>query len=116
MLSKQEHIVIPNKEISHSVTMTAELTDIFKDREEGVKSIIKLCHKKLGKDISFYNKYDSRNTWKLVEKWMVFAATIKVICRVCNTWYTGYLPNNRQRHIFHAARDICRRQQMLLQL
>ena len=49
---------IPNNEISHSVTMTAELTDIFKDREEGVKSIIKLCHKKLGKDISFYTIND----------------------------------------------------------
>ena len=45
---------IPMKKQSHALTMTAELTDIFKDREEGVNSIIDLCHDILGSNISFY--------------------------------------------------------------
>ena len=45
---------IPMKKQSHALTMTAELTDIFKDREEGVNSIINLCHDILGSNISFY--------------------------------------------------------------
>jgi (4-(4-[2-(gamma-L-glutamylamino)ethyl]phenoxymethyl)furan-2-yl)methanamine synthase len=39
---------------SHAVTMTAELVDIFKDRESGIKSLITLCEESLGDDISFY--------------------------------------------------------------
>lgn len=45
---------IPMKKQSHALTMTAELSDIFKDREEGVNSIINLCHDILGSNISFY--------------------------------------------------------------
>ena len=45
---------ISKEKQSHAITMTAELTDIFKNREEGVNSIIKLCHKILGKNILFY--------------------------------------------------------------
>ena len=36
-----EKISIKNK--LHSLTMTAELTDIFRDRKEGVNSIINIC-------------------------------------------------------------------------
>jgi len=45
---------IPNEGQSHALTMTAELSDIFKNRQEGVNSIIKLCHEILGRNISFY--------------------------------------------------------------
>ena len=45
---------IPVKGQSHAITMTAELADIFQDRQEGVNSIIGLCHKILGTNISFY--------------------------------------------------------------
>ena len=45
---------MPAKGQSHALTMTAELTDIFRNREEGVNSIINLCHEILGTNISFY--------------------------------------------------------------
>jgi len=45
---------IPVKGYSHALTMTAELADIFKNRREGVNSIIQLCHRILGENISFY--------------------------------------------------------------
>jgi len=45
---------IPNEGQSHALTMTAELSDIFRNRQEGVNFIIKLCHEILGRNISFY--------------------------------------------------------------
>ncbi len=47
-------ISIKNK--LHSLTMTAELTDIFRDRKEGVNSIVNICHNILGRNITFYTK------------------------------------------------------------
>jgi len=45
---------IPVRGQSHAITMTAELTDIFSNRREGVNIIIELCQKILGKNILFY--------------------------------------------------------------
>lgn len=45
---------LPDGSCSHAITITAELSDIFKNREEGVRSLIDVCEKKLGADVSFY--------------------------------------------------------------
>ena len=45
---------MPNEGQSHALTMTAELSDIFRNRQEGVNSIIKLCHEIFGRNIAFY--------------------------------------------------------------
>ena len=39
---------------THAFTITAELVDVFNDREEGVNSLIDVCEKELGADIYFY--------------------------------------------------------------
>jgi len=39
---------------SHAFTITAELADIFKDRQEGMTLLIDLCEKKMGSSISLY--------------------------------------------------------------
>ena len=43
---------MPNEGQSHALTMTAELSDIFRNRQDGVNSIIKLCHDIFGRNIS----------------------------------------------------------------
>ncbi|GJM04329.1 MAG: ATP synthase subunit C [marine bacterium B5-7] len=45
---------MPDGALSHALTMTAELVDIFKDRELGMKALINLCETTLGRDISLY--------------------------------------------------------------
>jgi (4-(4-[2-(gamma-L-glutamylamino)ethyl]phenoxymethyl)furan-2-yl)methanamine synthase len=45
---------LPNGSRSHAFTITAELVDIFNDREEGMNSLINVCQKKLGNDINLY--------------------------------------------------------------
>lgn len=45
---------LPKGSLSHAFTITAELVDIFKNRKDGVTSLIDVCEKKLGSDISFY--------------------------------------------------------------
>jgi len=45
---------LPQGSLSHAFTITAELVDIFKDREEGVHSLIDVCEKNFGNNISFY--------------------------------------------------------------
>lgn len=45
---------LPDGTLSHALTMTAELVDIFKDRESGMKALIDLCEKKLGSNIKLY--------------------------------------------------------------
>ena len=45
---------LPEGTLSHALTMTAELVDIFKDRESGMKVLMNLCEKKLGSNISLY--------------------------------------------------------------
>lgn len=45
---------LPKGSLSHAFTITAELVDIFENREDGVMSLIDVCEKKLGGDISFY--------------------------------------------------------------
>ncbi len=39
---------------THALTMTAELVDIFEDRESGLNSLITLCEESIGNDIGFY--------------------------------------------------------------
>lgn len=39
---------------THALTMTAELVDVFEDRESGLNSLITLCEEFIGNDISFY--------------------------------------------------------------
>jgi (4-(4-[2-(gamma-L-glutamylamino)ethyl]phenoxymethyl)furan-2-yl)methanamine synthase len=39
---------------SHAFTITAELVDIFKDREEGMNTLIDVCEKNLGNNINLY--------------------------------------------------------------
>ena len=56
----KKSIKIINKRLGetnyHSITMTAELSDIFPNRKKGVKNIINLCSKILGeKNIFFYS-------------------------------------------------------------
>ncbi len=46
--------ILPDGSKSHALTMTAELVDIFKDRESGMKALIELCEKKLGNNIKLY--------------------------------------------------------------
>ena len=45
---------LPDGTLSHALTMTAELVDIFKDRESGMRVLMNLCEKKLGSDIRLY--------------------------------------------------------------
>ncbi len=45
---------LPDGTLSHALTMTAELVDIFQDRESGMKALINLCEKTLGSNISLY--------------------------------------------------------------
>lgn len=45
---------LPQGTHSHAFTITAELVDIFKDRQEGMASIIDVCEKKMGGNISLY--------------------------------------------------------------
>jgi (4-(4-[2-(gamma-L-glutamylamino)ethyl]phenoxymethyl)furan-2-yl)methanamine synthase len=45
---------LPQGSHSHAFTITAELVDIFKDREEGVNTLIDVCEKNLGDNINLY--------------------------------------------------------------
>ena len=45
---------LPDGTLSHALTMTAELVDIFNDRESGMKTLMNLCEKTLGSNISLY--------------------------------------------------------------
>lgn len=45
---------LPQGSHSHAFTITAELVDIFKDRQEGLTSLINLCEKKMGSNIRLY--------------------------------------------------------------
>lgn len=46
---------LPEGELTHALTITAELVDIFNDRESGIKQILMLFEKKLGSDIKIYS-------------------------------------------------------------
>ena len=46
---------LPKERISHGLTMTAELVDIFNSRKDGVAKVIDLCKKILGKNTFFYS-------------------------------------------------------------
>ncbi|MBL1140775.1 MAG: H4MPT-linked C1 transfer pathway protein [Proteobacteria bacterium] len=46
--------MLPSGSNSHAVTITAELSDIFKDREEGVHLLINVLKNKLGADVNLY--------------------------------------------------------------
>tara|TARA_R110000782_G_scaffold36500_5_gene86710 strand:+ start:532 stop:1581 length:1050 start_codon:yes stop_codon:yes gene_type:complete len=45
---------LPDGTLSHVLTMTAELVDIFKDRESGMKTLVNLCETILGGNIRLY--------------------------------------------------------------
>lgn len=45
---------LPQGSLSHAFTITAELVDIFKDREEGINTLIDICEKNLGDNICLY--------------------------------------------------------------
>lgn len=45
---------LPQGSLSHVLTMTAELVDIFKDRQAGMNTLINLCETLLGDSISLY--------------------------------------------------------------
>ncbi len=45
---------LPDGRLSHTLTMTAELVDIFKDRKSGMVTLINLCERLLGGNISLY--------------------------------------------------------------
>jgi (4-(4-[2-(gamma-L-glutamylamino)ethyl]phenoxymethyl)furan-2-yl)methanamine synthase len=45
---------LPGKSNSHAITITAELSDVFNNREEGVNSLINIGEQNLGSDINFY--------------------------------------------------------------
>ncbi len=38
----------------HAITITAELSDVFENREQGVTSLIDVCQKNMGDEINFY--------------------------------------------------------------
>lgn len=45
---------LPAGTYSHALTMTAELVDVFDNRESGLNSLITLCKESIGNDIGFY--------------------------------------------------------------
>ncbi len=45
---------LPQGKLSHAITMTAELVDIFESRNAGMRTLIKLCVDALGDNINFY--------------------------------------------------------------
>ena len=45
---------LPKSKHVHALTITAELADVFENREQGVASLINVFEKSLGKDISLY--------------------------------------------------------------
>jgi probable H4MPT-linked C1 transfer pathway protein len=45
---------LPKGSCSHAFTITAELVDAFKDRQEGMNTLINICEKNLGDNISLY--------------------------------------------------------------
>ncbi len=45
---------LPQGVHSHAFTVTAELVDVFSNRQEGMNVLIDVCEKKLGSDISLY--------------------------------------------------------------
>ena len=45
---------LPKGSHSHAFTITAELVDVFKDRQEGMNTLINICEKNLGDNISLY--------------------------------------------------------------
>ncbi len=45
---------LPQGSLSHAFTITAELVDIFKNRQEGMNALIDLCEKNFGKNINLY--------------------------------------------------------------
>ncbi|MCZ6804717.1 MAG: hypothetical protein O7D86_12495 [Proteobacteria bacterium] len=50
----QAMLHLPEGVLSHGLTMTAELVDIFIDRQEGMNKLINICEKHLGKTINLY--------------------------------------------------------------
>ena len=46
---------LPGGKLRHAVTMTAELTDIFKDRQTGLATLLELCGQSLGPDAQIYS-------------------------------------------------------------
>lgn len=46
---------MPESNYVHALTITAELADVFDNREQGVQSLINVFEKTLGKDISLYS-------------------------------------------------------------
>ena len=46
---------LPDGTLTHALTITAELVDIFENRESGVKKLLKLFEKKLGSNIKVYS-------------------------------------------------------------
>jgi (4-(4-[2-(gamma-L-glutamylamino)ethyl]phenoxymethyl)furan-2-yl)methanamine synthase len=45
---------LPQGPLSHAFTITAELVDIFKDRQEGINTLIEICEKNFGSKIFLY--------------------------------------------------------------
>lgn len=56
-------------EVNHAVTMTGELVDIFKDRDEGVLNIADFTAKLLGNDVLFYtmNNLDHQDSFVTIK-------------------------------------------------
>lgn len=46
---------LPAGKSAHAVTMTAELVDIFDDRQSGLDTLIRLCEKHLGREFHLYS-------------------------------------------------------------
>ncbi len=59
---------LPQGSLSHAFTITAELVDIFKDREDGVQSLINVFEKNLGSNISLYGINDGLLNLKSARK------------------------------------------------
>lgn len=49
---------LPKDTLSHAITVTAELIDLFNNRQQGVNSIIEICENNLGSNISLYGMQD----------------------------------------------------------
>lgn len=62
---------LPDGNLSHALTMTAELVDIFKDRQSGMETLMGLCEKTLGSNISIYaingGILDLKNAYKRMD-------------------------------------------------
>jgi probable H4MPT-linked C1 transfer pathway protein len=80
---------LPSGTHTHALTMTAELVDVFENREAGLNSLINLCEELIGNDISFYtvqgellNLNNARNKLEEIASANWYASAVYVASRI----------------------------------